>query len=166
MDNGYRAITSGLLKSGDECRFKGDYPWGKVQSNFDDPDYEKYEYQRPIAQDHYATPTEKVVEHALDATANAPDEWEDGFPPVGFQLVSEIAIGWLFDNHRETYKGFYDRIDETQSQIEERERYEVVGEWTMLVARTCGEEFSMTEAYMAIYDWLKSTDQLKDKSDD
>ena len=176
-------------------------------ARYDAEGFDESIYRRPIA--HYATPTEKVVENladgevedsvcafcgdmvspvdhkcgqgALDATANAPDEWKDGFPPVGFQLVSEIAIGWLFDNHRETYKGFYDRIDETQSQIEEREREEKIAD---LKERTKRNEFQLALRSMwcdkqeAIrepitkrslskwtYDWLKSTDQLKDKSD-
>ena len=43
-------------------------------------------HARPIAQDHYATPTEKIVEHALDATANAPDEW-----PVELKDVQPVS---------------------------------------------------------------------------
>ena len=31
--------------------------------------------------------------------------------PIGFQLVSEVAITWLHDEHPEIYNGFYERVD-------------------------------------------------------
>jgi hypothetical protein len=30
--------------------------------------------------------------------------------PKGFQVVSEDAIKWLYDNYPEAYQGFYDRV--------------------------------------------------------
>lgn len=99
MDNGYRAITK------DECAFveAGDQAksilmdWHNISAedigtSYHEYDFNHWEYRRPIAQDHYATPTDKIVEHALDATSNAPDEWPsetgewvNGLPPVGLE---------------------------------------------------------------------------------
>lgn len=31
--------------------------------------------------------------------------------PEGMQLVSEVAIAWLCDNHPDAYDGFYERVD-------------------------------------------------------
>ena len=81
MDNGYRAITEeegAIVEAGDEYRHKLDRAWRNLESciglDYDDEMNFRYcEYRRPIA--HYATPTDKIVEHALDATSNAPDEW-------------------------------------------------------------------------------------------
>ena len=30
--------------------------------------------------------------------------------PIGKQIISEEAIKWLFENHREIYDGFYERL--------------------------------------------------------
>ena len=35
--------------------------------------------------------------------------------PEGFQMISEEAISYLFKNHPEAYKGFYERVDEDES---------------------------------------------------
>ena len=32
--------------------------------------------------------------------------------PDGFQLVSEVAIKWLFEKDEEIYDGFYDRVNQ------------------------------------------------------
>ena len=31
-------------------------------------------------------------------------------PPLGYQLINESAISWLFENHHDVYKGFYEHI--------------------------------------------------------
>lgn len=144
---------------------------------------------------HYATPTEKVVEHALDATANAPDEWATISKKETVEVVSskmettthEYYDGdtkkqcHLIESEPDTYgnviiksrRGEYEvrqrgdlRPIETQSQIEEREREE----FTLKMVKDCidynfGDNLTARDARQ-IYDWLKSTDQLKDKSDD
>lgn len=34
----------------------------------------------------------------------------DNILPEGVQAVSEIAIAWLYDNHRDVYDEFYKRL--------------------------------------------------------
>ena len=77
MGNGYRFLEVGEVKRIDDEVLSGSL-WSVlawVDGITKVVESEKGKYRRPTAQDHYATPTDKIVEHALDATANAPDEW-------------------------------------------------------------------------------------------
>ena len=100
---------------------------------------------------HYATPTDKIVEHALDATSNAPDEWpsetgewDDGLPPFG--VACEVAFRGEWEPCEDVFCCRYNRVFfkipsrskpfsrivdqvefrpiETPAQAEEREREE------------------------------------------
>lgn len=35
---------------------------------------------------------------------------------LGFHLVSEAAIQWLYEMHPDVYRGFYDRVDQAAQQ--------------------------------------------------
>ena len=86
MDNGYREIKEDegeVCEASDEISRRGSNDWEKTDgavglgTSYDDWfDFDNWIARRPIAQDEpqaYATPTDKFVAHALDATANAPD---------------------------------------------------------------------------------------------
>ena len=55
--------------------------------------------RRPIAQDHYATPTDKIVEHALDATSNAPDEWPSETDKAAMDAAT-FGTGFMLNGKR------------------------------------------------------------------
>ena len=82
MDNGYREIVIGdICQAGDQYKFRG-RDWLSINPcshgrAYILQDFENSTYRRPIAKDEkaYATDTKAIVAHALDATANAPDEW-------------------------------------------------------------------------------------------
>jgi len=79
MDSGYRYLVNGeTIKLGDEAYFDG--VWSQVscgaignpyalEGHIDNSGVWHDKMRRPIAQDHCATPTDKIVEHALDATS-------------------------------------------------------------------------------------------------
>ena len=87
MDNGYREIKEdegAVVEAGDQIQSDGD-GWTDMPKSDFGLSYSEFtfdngfEYRRPIAQDEpkaYATDTKAIVAHALDATANAPDESE------------------------------------------------------------------------------------------
>ena len=185
MDNGYSAIKEDEeLIPLDQYRELGTNDWKEIVHNFFQA--EGYEYRRPIA--HYATPTEKVVEHALDATANVPDEWNSG--------DAAMVSGLVFNNclYKDLRQVEVLRINgskcavmdvgtlelmwintcrlnaiETQSQIEERERKEFQNALrSVWCDKRDATEEPITRRHLSrwTYDWLKSTDQLKDKSDE
>ena len=190
MDNGYRALEYGeVIIKGDELSV-GPEQW-QVCDRTIGGRAGVVLIRRPIA--HYATPTEKVVEHALDATANAPDEWNgEGWPVIGAVVrfrtnhydkgvYAEVEVMYVSDQVI-VLRRLSDQLDiavdallrndqwsmspiETQSQIEERERKEGI---KTIAIQGAGINFSDLDYEYAerIYDWLKSTDQLKDKSDD
>ena len=84
MDNGYREIIEderAICQAGDQCKSHRDGQWESVTTidhgqKYRPVDFRRQKFRRPIAQDEpkaCATPTDKIVAHALDATANAPD---------------------------------------------------------------------------------------------
>ena len=206
MDNGYRAITEdegATVKAGDQAK-SSLMDWHNISAedigkSYHEYDFNHWEYRRPIA---------------LDATANAPDEWpsetekaamdaatfgtsfmlngkrvdpKDVFIDVpeadewdGEVLNLKFGGNATFEKYKMLYRGEFcivykseshvecsGRVDEcefrpieTPAQAEERERKEWIGE-----AQKHCTEFSSNQIGN-IYDWLKSTDQLKDKSDE
>ena len=195
MDNGYREITKeeAHIEAGDQAK-SSLVDWHNISAedigkSYHEYDFNHWEYRRPIAQDHYATPTDKIVEHALDATSNAPDEWPSetgewdgtGNPPVGTECeFSRYGTNWnkclslgihpvrnvpMFEYDDTIFihvDGFEYRPILTPAQAEEREREEVISCIDTILA---DPERKQTMAN-AVYDWLKSMGKLKDKSDE
>ena len=238
MDNGYKAITEdegAIVEAGDQAKSRL-MDWHNISAedigvSYHEYDFNHWEYRRPIA--HYATPTEKVVEHLADKEAREPDwskaprwaeawvidrdgmveskfhfsegnewvdenglawskdaddimvvlrpktdEWVDGLPPVGADIVWLSEGGtWTFTKviaYNEDRSSVWlegEAIVSTdnktrfepkliQSQIEERERKEFIEKAQDLFDwSNCPSPWVIK----TIYDWLKSTDQLKDK---
>ena len=76
MDNGYRAITLNddlIAEAGDQALPAPRGEWQDIHADFVGEkyiaeDFEDAVWRRPIAQDHYATPTDRIVEHYVDDT--------------------------------------------------------------------------------------------------
>ena len=73
MDSGYRAITEdegAFVEAGDQIKFKDD-EWGDIGRAYVGDSYDEFMFndewgfRRPIAQDYYATPTDKIVEQEI-----------------------------------------------------------------------------------------------------
>ena len=156
MDNGYRAITEeegAICQTGDQYKFRNE-DWEIVKSRhhgarYDAEDFDESIYRRPIA--HYATPTEKVVEHLVDDATISKTEtvaWDgEGYPPAGtickakehsgsINYKTAIATGITYGDSA-GFAGIRGDLADgslfwsddfhpipTQSQIEEREREE------------------------------------------
>ena len=172
MDSGYRAITEdegAIVKAGDQFKPKKSGLWQDmavrgIGDSYGEYSFSCWKYRRPITQDYYATPTDKIVEHALDATSNAPDEWPSeketvewdgkGLPPAGTEcnavyIENENSTPVTFlgggkDKVIVLDCGVEDCIDlriwrlepiETPAQAEEREREEFKSELANLLAK-------------------------------